>query len=219
MAINGQNAAAIKALVTGATTTEADFRTGTDHIIDQVDSSAGATVNFQVYNGAGNYTVPASVNELRVSGAGGSGGGGAGGYWNGSRTGGKGGACAIEWRELTVTPGATYAVVLGNGGVGGNSNSANSGNDGSAGNSTTFGNILTLGGGGGGGRGAANGPNNGNAGAQGAITGGSGGFTQNSAGYGYKVFNSTYGDGGNGGNSNTGGNAGSVGTLIIQTGE
>lgn len=173
-----------------------------------------------IFTSSGNYTVPAGVTNLSVSGAGGGGGGGAGQYWSGSRTGGKGGAGApVEKRTVPVTAGATYTVTIGAGGAGGNSTGANSGNAGGAGNSSSIGSVLTLGAGGGGSAGAPGCACTGNTGAVGTITGGSGGITAVNGGYSVPVTTTDYGLGGNGGSSNTGGNTGSGGILIIEVGE
>jgi len=152
MAINGQNAAAVKALVTGATTTEADFRTGTDHIIDQVDASEQATsVRTKIYNSSGNYVVPNGVTKLMITGTGAGGGGGGGRRTNYNNTAIGGGQGAYSYRtEISVTAGSTYVVTLGTGGAAGTDQNQSTPSAGSAGNATSFGNVITFNGGAGG---------------------------------------------------------------------
>lgn len=230
MAINGQNVAAIKALVTGATTTEADFRTGTDHIIDQVESSAGASVKTEQFNtGSGNYVVPDGVTKLMVHGAGAGGGGGGASNTNGGGPAGTGAGAGgqVFFRQLTVTSGSTIAYSIGSGGSGGTGD-WNTGNSGSAGNATTFGSINLAGGGGGGGANSTSaGGNVGSAGAGGAVSGGTGNFAWTfggsgvTGGDGYVPWSDTLqmGKGGNASNQR-GSNAetGQAGFLLIQVG-
>ncbi|MBL0082837.1 MAG: HYR domain-containing protein [Saprospiraceae bacterium] len=67
----------------------------------------------QTFDSSGSFTVPAGVYTLKVEAWGA---GGAGGILtNGAKGGGGGGAYAI--RNITVIPGATYTVTVGNGGV------------------------------------------------------------------------------------------------------
>lgn len=140
MAINGENKAAIKALVTAVGTTEADFRTGTDHVIEHVDALDGSSpAKTETFLSSGNYTVPAGVNYVLITGAGGGSGGWETAAGGGRGAGGSGGAWAIRNR-LSVTGGTTYAITPGAAGT----TSTGGGNDGG---DTTFGNIMTLGGG------------------------------------------------------------------------
>jgi hypothetical protein len=168
MAINGQNAAAIKALVTGATTTEADFRTGTDHIIDQVDANESEVVpepGAKFYTASGNYTVPAGVAKVLVTGI--SGGGGGGTENSSGSAGGGGGGARVFKTEVSVTGGDVHVVSVGAGGSAG-----------SSGGATSLGSLVVMNGGANGGN--ANSSSNQNGGAGGTISGNhSGGVTHN----------------------------------------
>jgi len=107
------------------------------------------------------WVAPGGVRKVKVRGCGGGGGGGCGspGY-TGSPTaqpgGCGGGASTVSEEIVTVTPGTSYNVVRGAGGLAGTSafgyGSPNNGNSGAAGSDSTFGATLArfLGGGGGG---------------------------------------------------------------------
>jgi hypothetical protein len=216
MAINGQNAAAIKALVTGATTTEADFRTGTDHIIDHADALDGASpAKTETFLSAGNYTVPSGVNYVLITGSGGGGGGWAVADGAGRGTGGGAGGWAVRNR-LAVTGGTTYAVTIGAGGA--------AGSPGNAGVATTFGNIMTLGGGSipngtSTNTYASGGTNSGLAAGGLAYSGGSGHSANNgSSASSNESWIGKFGAGSQNYN-NTAGNAGTGGFLLIEIGE
>lgn len=109
-------------------------------------SVAGVTIFDQP--GTFDFKVPAGVTEIIVTACGG-GGGGAGvnvGKGNNKdKAGGGGGGAAVLEKKLTVTPGQTIEITVGNGGAGGPA-----GNNGSAGEATVIGELLTLAGGSGG---------------------------------------------------------------------
>lgn len=131
--------------------------------------------NWQLFNANGNYTVPAGVTKIKVIVWGG-GGGGATSSGIGNRGGGGGGGGGYAEGIYSVTPSASYTVIVGAGGTAGNN-----------GGTTSFGSpvlIQATGGTAGYGTGASAG---GNGGAGGI---GSGGF-----------LNSTLGSGGSGGYS------------------
>lgn len=164
------------------------------------------------------------------------GGGGGGGANNGGSGGGGGGAGGYATKYITLSPGTTYAVVVGAGGGGGTGGASPS--DGFAGsqshfNSSIFGNAgggaVSGGGSGNGGIGgtASGGDVNtaGNAGSnKSASTGGAGaanpsiGFRTNSTpGPGAGAAGPYYGAGGAGGGANGGnGGAGADGAIIIR---
>lgn len=109
-------------------------------------SSVGTTVT---YTTAGTYTltVPAGMTAMRLSlQAGGGGGGGQNAYGYGYAGSGGGGGGGYATAVFTVTPGATYTLVVGAGGSGGVY-----GGGGSAGGNTYVTGLLTVTGGGGGG--------------------------------------------------------------------
>ena len=217
MAINGENKAAIKALVTAVGTTEADFRTGTDHVIEHVDALDGSSpAKTETFLSSGNYTVPAGVNYVLITGSGGGGGGWAVADGAGRGMGGGAGGWAVR-NKLAVTGGATYAVTIGAGGT--------AGSPGNAGAATTFGNIMTLGGGG-----IPNSSSSNNAYASGGTNSGlaAGGLSY-SGGIGHTSNNGTsassneswigkFGRGSENYNNNTG-NAGVGGFLLVEVGE
>lgn len=98
-----------------------------------------------VFTSNGSITAPSWAKKALITGCGGGGGGGSAGangtYYYGGY-GGWAGAC-VEY-PVTITPGATYAITIGKAGVG--SASAN----GTSGGTTSFGSLLSLGGGTGG---------------------------------------------------------------------
>lgn len=93
----------------------------------------------------GSFTVPPSITAVYLTGSGGGGGGGAYNGSTGGASGGGGGASCLKVR-VAVTPGAVIAVTVGAGGGGAQSTSGT----GVAGGATSFGSLLTLGGGSGG---------------------------------------------------------------------
>lgn len=112
-------------------------------------SSVGTTVAHTVV-GSHTLTVPAGMTRMRLSFRGGGGGGGAGGLLGAG--GGTGGAYPVLYQTtVTVSPGASYTLVIGAGGAGGTLN----GNAGSTGDSTYITGILTAYGGAGGAAGGA----------------------------------------------------------------
>lgn len=168
----------------------------------------------QLFTASGNFTVPAGVTKLYLSGcAAGGGGGGGAGYVSAGGGGGAGGSpgqVALK-QEVTVVPGNTYAVVIGAAGAfgtGGASGAA--GGAGTQGGSTTFGgSLLTLVGGSGGGGGEVSGspiPSGGAAGA-GACYGFNGGSNTIGAAGG-AGGSGPFGSGGGSGRSGAGGGVG-----------
>jgi hypothetical protein len=128
-------------------------------------SSVGAAHGKQLFTSSGTFTVPAGVTTVWLTGSGGGGGGGA--SWA-AVGGGGGGAHAVVSYPVTVTPGANYAVTIGQGGAGAPAGSWADGNPGTA---TTFGTLASLGGGG---AGRGNGGLGGAPGGTGGAWGGSG---------------------------------------------
>lgn len=103
----------------------------------------------QLFTASGTFTVPKGVTTVYVTGCGGGGGGGGAkgdGDTVGRGGGGGGGACAIK-TAITVAPGQSYAVTVGNAGSAG----ATAPTAGGAGGTSSFGALLSLSGGGGGG--------------------------------------------------------------------
>lgn len=114
-----------------------------------------------VWDTAGTYewTVPAGVTKIKVSGAGaGAGAGGAASTTFSSletskTTGGGGGGAgeAVKDKEFTVTPGSKLSITVGKHGVGGKgkvaSNNGEKADDGTAGGATVVGELITLAGG------------------------------------------------------------------------
>ena len=137
------------------------------------------------YTESGVWVAPTNIvnNTIKVicSGGGGSGGAGAGG---------GGGSGYITISSLTISPGESYDIVIGAGGI------APSSGNGNAGGTTIFGNNLVVANGGQGGLSNGNG-GNGNAGGGGGMGNGGNG--------------STYGGGGGGGIGRKGGNGGTYG--------
>ncbi|PSK90054.1 beta strand repeat-containing protein [Taibaiella chishuiensis] len=138
----------------------------------------------RTFTSGGTFDVPTGVTSIKVE-AWGAGGGG--GNVNGRDGGGGGGAYAVK--TFTVTPGASYNVVIGTGGVPGNS-----------GTSTTFGaNVVVAAGG-------ASGQAN-RSGGQGGQASASTGDVTHSGGNGGSAGNNSTGGGG-GGSALTSGNGG-----------
>ena len=114
----------------------------------------------------GTWTCPAGVTRIILTGCGGGGGGGGGASSSGRGNtyfagGGSGGHCAPTISQIVnVTPGVTYAISIGEGGIGGTSNcvanivsptggGTKPGNPGYDGSSTIFGSFVFPGGKGG----------------------------------------------------------------------
>ena len=96
-------------------------------------------------SGSGNFTVPAGVTVLTITGCGGGGGGAA--YTTATTSGGSGGGGAgfVIGTTVSVTPGQVIPYSVGAGGAG----SQITGGSGGAGSNTTFGGLTLQGGGGG----------------------------------------------------------------------
>ena len=155
MSIDNETKAAIEALVTAVGTTEASFRTGMGHIIDQVDASESLVLpapGSKFYTASGNYTVPDGVTKVLVTGV--SGGGGGGVENSNGYAGGGGSGSAVFKVEASVTGGAVHTVSVGAGGSSGNS-----------GGSTSLSNLVIM----------TGGANGGNANSSSDKSGGSGG--------------------------------------------
>ncbi|HPR30889.1 MAG TPA: hypothetical protein PLK12_02285 [Prolixibacteraceae bacterium] len=147
------------------------------------------------YTANGTFTPPAGVTSVTGQAWGGGGGGGSGSAFIGTGRGGGGGGGAFNSGTLSVTPGTSYAITIGQGGTSGNNGGA-----------TSFGSLLSANGGnagvdGVGVLGSGNG-SGGSGGAAGTWAGGNG-ATATGSGSG--------GGGGGAGSSSTGGN-GSVPT-------
>lgn len=119
--------------------------------IDDVSGVTG-TLHAAVFDSSGTWTAPAAVSEVILIGygGGGGGGGGSGGAGNGVLDtfpcgGGGGGGSPIASRVVSVTPSATYAITIGDGGAGGAGGGSNSdGSDGDDGGDTTFGSLAVF---------------------------------------------------------------------------
>jgi hypothetical protein len=112
-------------------------------------AGGGVTQKVQEFTSTGSFVTPSNVTTVEVFlVAGGGAGGGANGAAGDSYASGGGGGGGVIQKTLTVTPGTTYTVTIGAGGVGGLGAGPNGGD-------TTFGALLTATGGGGGGTGKA----------------------------------------------------------------
>lgn len=124
----------------------------------------------QLFTTNGTFTVPSNVREIRVAIIGG---GGSGSAYAGNATvtisGGNSGTC-VYTDSISVTPGDTYSVGIGQGGSG--VTSSGGATDGNAGTSSSFGSLITAAGGSGGSAGAAS-----NASANSSSTSPSGSYT------------------------------------------
>lgn len=143
-------------------------------------ASVNVPMNFQLFTTSGTFVVPPFVEKVYITGCGG---GGAGG--------GAGGAIKTP---IAVMPGSQYTITIGNGGVGSTGN-------GTAGGASSFGSLLTLGGGGGGLKDGAQGSSGGSGGSAGSYAGGgsyfgAGGHTPNGSN---GCVGSGFGSGGSGG--------------------
>ncbi|MGC4040203.1 MAG: choice-of-anchor D domain-containing protein [Flavobacterium sp.] len=176
----------------------------------------------QPYTANGSFVTPAGVTTVKVEayGAGGSGGYGGTANKNGGGGGGGGGYSVIN--SVTVTPGTSYALTIGAGGVASTANTSASG-----GNTTaTFGSTSITANGGAGGRRNSNGGNGGNGGNGSMYNGGKGatGTTALSGGGGGAAGTDNDGidaigtGGGNGGGGQAGDGAdGSTTNAIVGT--
>jgi hypothetical protein len=175
----------------------------------------GFAQSSQTFSTAGTYTftVPAGVNAINIEawGAGGAGGGATG--TNSAGSGGAGGGFARR-NNFNVTPGATYTVTIGTGGIGSRNNGTSGGSSSLANGATTI--LLAIGGNG---ALAATGNNTYSFGAN-AVTTGNTGFTGTLNYYGGKggdgVTPSGSAAGGGGGSSAGTGSNGNAG--VNQTG-
>lgn len=100
--------------------------------------------NFQVFSNSGSWVAPANITAVEVMAWGGGGAGGAGG--GGAGGGGAGGG--FWWGITAITPGTSYPITIGAGGM----NISPAGNGGT----TSFGSLISVTGGTGGPEGAAN---------------------------------------------------------------
>jgi len=171
------------------------------NIVSITSTASCSTVSFTAV-GTTTWQAPAGVTSVSYLVVGGGGGGG-------GKRGGGGGGGGLLTGTLSVTPGNSYTVTVGAGGVG----DPGDGNPGSSGSNSVFASITAIGGGGGGGvTGSApngNGLDGGSGGGGGSsdgrnATGGSG-----TSGQGYAGGSGNYGYGGGGG-----GGAGGVGQDI-----
>ena len=112
----------------------------------------------EFFEATSSWICPQDVNKIFVElwGAAGGGGGGSGGlqgcmrsfsWWNGGYSlqgaaGGTGGSGGYNSKELKVTPGNTYSIIIGSGGLGGDSTICGIGGSGDEGDTTFFSNIL-----------------------------------------------------------------------------
>lgn len=195
---------------------------------------SGAAVGQTVFTTPGiyNWTAPTGVTSVSVVAVGG---GGGGGNWSQGFQGGAGGGLGYK-NNISVTPGATYSVQVGQGGQGGGYNSFTGGINGNPGTDSYFINATTVKGGGGAG-GAQTSPKSvggsyvgdgggdggggilGNNGPGGG--GGAGGYSGNGGDGANDVGTATAGAGGGGGGGggtsavgdNAGGGGGGVGLL------
>lgn len=174
--------------------------------------------NQVLYNTPGGYTwvAPAGVTSVSVVAVGGGAGAGRGYYITGGTNygGGGGGGGGLGWKNnITVVPGQSYTVVVGNGGQGSNTDFGT----GTAGGASYFINSSTVSGNGGaagsGTVGGAGGTYVGDGGGNGGV-GGSGSFNTYAPGNGGGGAGGYTGDGGNGGrfSSVTGSYAGQPGS-------
>ena len=181
---------------------------------------SGMTVLSFTTIGTCTWAVPTGITSVQTLVVGGGGGGG-------SDNGGGGGAGGLIYdTSVTVTPGASMAVVVGNGGLGATGASTQASNGGNS----AFGSLIALGGGGGGSIDNTAGRDGGSAGGraanrngagEGAITTtspnqGNNGGAKNSGGFGGGGGGGASSAGSNGGN-NIGGNGG-AGRAISITG-
>lgn len=185
--------------------------------------------NRQVFSSSGTFVVPANIFSFKVRLWGAGGGGGGGNSTNISNSGAGGGAGAYGEKTYSgVTPGTSYAVVIGAGGIAGSSGGGTGGNGGQSSFNGT--DLICPGGiGGGGGSLATNaraaGPGGVPTGADFGLAGAPGGGfifnTTNGGGYGGTAgVGGTGGPGAGGANGGDGalpGGAGSGGSALTNT--
>lgn len=205
----------------GAQATQAEAETGTDNskVMTPLRVSQAVAIarRMALFTSSGSWTCPDGVTEILLDGSGG-GAGGAGA--NGSTNAGEGGG-AGNWvfdKPLAVVPGQTYVITIASAGVGGALNA-----DGTGGGVTSFGALLTLGGGVQGsknGVGAGSGNGSGQAGGDAFALGGAGGGGFFGIGGAPRMGTGTngagYGAGGAGGAPGFGGGNGAKGFIQIK---
>lgn len=203
MSINGEDLAAIKALLTEAATTEANFRQGLDHVIDEVESlntaPPVATTGYEVFTSSGtwDYAAAGSPSKVFVTLVGGGASGSAYTYPNlVLYNGGSGGA--IFWREVAVNSNETVTV----GAAGGSPDGSYTQNSGGV---SEFG-PISVGGGAGGSGGTATGP--------GSVEG-LGNLIATGYGTSYSYNSSPFGGVGSGGFGHQSDGAGKDGIVIV----
>lgn len=163
------------------------------------DTSIGPTN--QTFYSSGTWTCPSGVYSVNVLCIGGGGGGGRATSPSASYTdGGGGGGGGLGWKNsISVSPGTTYSVVVGNGGSGSSTNGASGGNGGVS----YFINTSTVRGGGGSG---------GYGGSYGGYGGGGGDYIGDGGGNGGSGGGGSYGQLRSGGGGGAGGFSGAGGT-------
>lgn len=172
-----------------------------DIVILQNDSRA--PVGITTYTANGTFVCPDHVTRGRIREWGGGAGGGGGGAAAGPYGGGGGGSGAYAESAVSLVPGTSYAVVIGQGGAGGTA-----GNNGTAGTATSFGGSLVVANGGSAGV-AATGLANGAGGAGGTVGANNVDFAGGNGGPGSGSGSaSNEGQGGAGGNAPCGGSGG-----------
>jgi len=188
----GLSIAATGVITGNASAVGSDTTTNITVQYSAADTSAGTTVtgtrNFSIIQktpvvtsytstGSGTYSVPVGVSAMDVLLVAGGGSGGSGQY----SLGGGGGGGLIYRPAFPVTPGGSVSYTVGGGGTG----TATNGNKGSNGQNSTWGTLVTQGGGAGGGFDPGNnggGPGNGNPGGSGGGGGGSPGLATGNPG-------------------------------------
>jgi len=108
-------------------------------------ASSGGSLNSQTFYSSGTFTAPAGITKLKVTVVGGGGSGASGISCGTSILEAAGGAGGIAIAFVTVSPGTSYTVTVGNGGSG--RTTSGSGN---AGTTSSFGTLATATGGAGG---------------------------------------------------------------------
>lgn len=108
----------------------------------------GSNTGKQVFTSSGNFTAPAGVTKVYITGCGGGGGGGGvgGGTSYGIGGGGESGHALINY-PYTVIPGNIYAVTIGSGGAAGTAQGGNNpGSSGGSGGNSSFDSLIMAGG-------------------------------------------------------------------------
>jgi mucin-19 len=207
----------------GSNTTSTFTVRATDNAGNTTDRTFTITVNAPVITsytstGSTTFTAPSGLTAVRVL-VQAAGGGGAGYVGGGGGAGGQ-----VEVSSFPVSPGSSYTVTVGGGGVGGDGANSTSNDPGDSGQNSVFGSLTAIGGGGGafhiaggagatgiaGGCGGGGGGSHGSSSTGGAATQPSQPGTSGSSGFGFAGTGSfsTAGCGGGGG----GGTAGSGAT-------